>query len=127
MGAISAAYQRRQPEKTVMYQVLQNHLATFVERAEASGRTIPDFVLRELDRFLDCGILARGFVRVACGGCKTEHLVALSCKGDLCPSCGGRRMNERAAFLIDYVLPQTPVRQWVLSLPFRLRYFPPPG
>ncbi len=31
-------------------------------------------------------------------------------------------MNERAAFLIDYVLPQTPVRQWVLSLPFRLRY-----
>ena len=40
----------------------------------------------------------------------------------LCPSCGGRRMAERAAHLVDHVLPDVPVRQWVLSLPHRLRY-----
>jgi hypothetical protein len=50
-------------------------------------------------------------------------LVALSCKGrGFCPSCGGRRMTERAAHLVDHVLPRAPVRQWVLSLPFELRY-----
>jgi hypothetical protein len=31
-------------------------------------------------------------------------------------------MTERAAHLIDHVLPGAPVRQWVLSLPFELRY-----
>ena len=31
-------------------------------------------------------------------------------------------MAERAAYLVDEVLPQVPVRQWVLTLPYRLRY-----
>jgi hypothetical protein len=31
-------------------------------------------------------------------------------------------MAERAAHLVDRVLPDVPVRQWVLTLPFRLRY-----
>ena len=35
----------------------------------------------------------------------------------------GRRMAERAAHLVDHVLPaDVPVRQWVLSVPHRLRY-----
>jgi len=36
--------------------------------------------------------------------------------------CGGRRMTEGAARLVDGILPHVPVRQWVLSLPHRLRY-----
>lgn len=31
-------------------------------------------------------------------------------------------MAERAAHLLDHVLPDVGVRQWVLTLPFRLRY-----
>jgi len=31
-------------------------------------------------------------------------------------------MAERAAHLVDHVIPDVPVRQWVLSLPHRLRY-----
>jgi hypothetical protein len=31
-------------------------------------------------------------------------------------------MTERAAHLIDEVLPHVPVRQWVLTVPYRLRY-----
>ena len=31
-------------------------------------------------------------------------------------------MAERAAHLVDHVFPPVPVRQWVLSLPHRLRY-----
>jgi len=30
--------------------------------------------------------------------------------------------SERAAHLVDRVLPDVPIRQWVLTLPFRLRY-----
>ena len=30
-------------------------------------------------------------------------------------------MADKAAFLVDRVLPQVPVRQWVLTLPHRIR------
>ncbi len=39
------------------------------------------------------------------------------------PSCNTRRMVETAAHLVDHVFPHLPVRQWVVSVPKRLRYF----
>jgi hypothetical protein len=102
--------------------VVRQHLQTFLARAESSGRTVPRFVQRELKAFVQCGVLANGFLRVYCKGCGTNRLVAFSCKGrGLCPSCGGRRMAETAAHLVDHVLPQVGVRQWVLSFPWELR------
>ena len=57
------------------------------------------------------------------GVCQAEKLVAFSCKRrGFCPSCGARRMVETAALLVDNILPPQPARQWVLSLPFALRY-----
>ena len=39
-------------------------------------------------------------------------VVAFSCRGrGFCPSCGGRRMSELAAHLVDRVLPAVPIRQ----------------
>jgi hypothetical protein len=50
-------------------------------------------------------------------------LVAFSCKKrGFCPFCGARRMAETAALLADEVLPERPLRQWVLSLPMALRF-----
>jgi hypothetical protein len=36
--------------------------------------------------------------------------------------CGARRMVDSAALLVDEVLPAAPMRQWVLSVPFALRF-----
>ncbi len=41
----------------------------------------------------------------------------------MCPSCNARRMVATAAHLADHVLPDLPLRQWVLAVPKRLRYF----
>src|SRR5450759_962097 len=41
----------------------------------------------------------------------------------LCPSCNTRRMVETAAHLSDHVWQPLPLRQWVLAVPKRLRYF----
>ena|SRR5436190_747472 len=41
----------------------------------------------------------------------------------VCPACNTRRMVETAAHLTDHVLPDLPLRQWVLAVPKRLRYF----
>ncbi len=116
-------YARRRPEESVLYGVVQSELESFLARARERERPMPRFVERELRRFLGCGILAHGFVRVHCDACGLDRVVAFSCKGrGFCPSCGGRRMADTAAHLVERVLPEVPVRQWVLSLPFALRY-----
>ena len=77
----------------------------------------------EFDAYLKCGRLEEGFLRVRCEHCHAEKLVAFSCKKrGFCPSCGARRMAETAALLADEVLPERPLRQWVLSLPHALRF-----
>ena len=82
------------------------------------------FVRQAFEKYLECGIFAHGFDRARCGGCGHDFLVAFSCKGrGLCPSCTTRRMAETAAHLSDHVFPRLPVRQWVLSVPKRLRYY----
>jgi len=115
-----AHYRRREPEKTVLHQVVRDELEPFLagarERSEP-GRGLPAFVERELRAYLDCGILARGFARVRCPNCGFERLVAFSCKAHVCPSCATRRMGDEADHLVRNVLPPVPVRQWVLSLP----------
>jgi hypothetical protein len=118
------AYEPRLPGDSVLYQVVLEHLESFLAEANRDGESggLPAFVERAFRRFLGCGHLANGFARLKCSQCHTERLVPFSCKSRLCSSCGGRRMAERAAHLVDAVLPQVPIRQWVLSLPFRLRY-----
>ncbi len=143
-------YERHRPEQTTLYRLVQQHAATFFAQAEdAAGADLPQFVKAEpghkqssglfvpgeepghwpgaackveFDAFLECGILAHGFLRLRCGDCGHDKLVAFSCKRrGLCPSCGARRMAQTAAHLVDHVIPHVPVRQWVLSLPIPLR------
>jgi hypothetical protein len=121
--AARSEYRPRRPEETVLFGIVAGHLETFIADAGRRDRVVPRFVERELRTFLDCGILAHGFLRVHCDVCGRDRLVPFSCKGrGFCPSCGGRRMADTAAHLVDRVLPEVPVRQWVLTLPFALRY-----
>jgi Transposase zinc-binding domain len=125
MGCVAPVYRPRDAEHTVLHQVVAEHLEAFLGAvAEAGdGAGLPQFVEREFREFLMCGVFEGGVARLRCEGCAREHLVPFSCKGrGFCPSCGGRRMTERAARPVDEVLPRTPVRQWVLTVPYRLRY-----
>jgi hypothetical protein len=103
------------------------HLETYLELARQEhddGGGVAQHVEGEFRRYLECGILAHGFARARCGECGHDFLIAFSCKGRaVCPSCNARRMAETAAHLVDQVFPPLPVRQWVLSVPKRLRYF----
>jgi Transposase zinc-binding domain len=127
MGAVvcesACEYRPRRPEESVLYGVVAGHLETFLAQQRERGRVVPRFVERELRAFLDCGIPARGFIRMHCDACGLDRVLPYSCKRrGFCPSCGGRRMADTAAHLVDRVFPEVPVRQWVLSAPFGLRY-----
>ena len=123
--ATGYTYTRREPEKTALFQVIQQHLLTFEQQwtDKSDGHTLPSFVTDELHDFLGCGILARGLAQLFCPTCHERYVVAWSCKGrGFCPSCGGRRMNAGALTLVDHVLPEVPIRQFVLTMPFPLRF-----
>src|SRR5712692_5089281 len=118
MPLSAADYRPRDAEHAVLYRVIAEHLEAFLETAKrhADGSPLPGFVEQEFRDFLTCGVLAHGFARLRCADCAVERLVPFSCKGrGFCPSCGGRRMTECAARLVDEVLPR-------VSLPYRLRY-----
>ncbi len=116
-------YQRHRPEKTLLYQLVSKYYPAFRQQLAEEGRILPGYVQREFEDHLKCGRLEHGFLRVRCETCHEERLVAFSCKRrGFCPSCGARRMVESAALLVDEVFPHQPVRQWVLSFPFQLRF-----
>ncbi len=114
--------ERHCPEPTTLDCLVQ-HAASFVAHTEArTGAEWPRFIKDEFNTLLDCGILARGLLRLRCGECGHHRLLAFSCKRrGFCPSCGARRMSQIAAHLVDDVIPHVPVRQWVLRLPIPLR------
>ena len=123
-GALGhATYERHRPEQTLLYQLVEKHYPALIEQLEFQGKSLPAHVHREFEAYLKCGRLEHGFLRVRCDTCHFERLVAFSCKKrGFCPSCGARRMAETAALLSDEVFPAVPLRQWVISFPFTLRY-----
>jgi len=98
--------------------VVQQHLETWLAQCR-KGRDdawlVPQNVEPEFRRYLDCGILARGFIRACCAACGDDFLVAVSCQGrGVCPSYAAkqihwwdnaRRRVATAANLTDHVLP----------------------
>jgi hypothetical protein len=119
---LSSGYKRREPEKSVLHEVVRENLETFLAQTREDGRGLPRHVENELRKYIACGQLSEGFTRVVCRACGDELFVAFSCKGRaFCPSCCSRRMHESAALLVQWVLPTVPYRQWVLSYPRKLR------
>jgi hypothetical protein len=59
----SRGYTRRQPETTVLYGIVRDHLPTLLDHARdrsEHGCGYPRFVAREFEKFLACGLLCHG-------------------------------------------------------------------
>ena len=102
---------------------MQQPAASFIAHTAAStGFELPRFIKEEFDAVLDRGILAYGFLRLRCGTCGQDKLLAFSGqRRGSCPSCGARRMSRAEAHLVGHVIPHLSLRQRVPSLPIPLR------
>jgi hypothetical protein len=117
-------YQRRRPERSVLWRIVSEHIETLWAEAEARsehGFGYPNWIKKEFERYTHCGLLSGGFTRIRCRGCGCERLVAFSCKCRICPSCCARRMADVALHLTDFVMPIAAYRQWTLTFPYALR------
>jgi len=70
-------YERRRPEKTTLHRVVRENIESFYAAVEQGFATasLPEFVRRELEAYLDCGLLCRGFAMLACEACSGRRLV----------------------------------------------------
>jgi hypothetical protein len=116
-------YVHRDPYNTDLHCLIrENYRQVFFDK-EIQGINLPFHLEREFKKYLTCGILAYGMARFRCPCCSEEKIVAYSCKSrTICPSCTGRRTADTAKHLLEEVIPEVPVRQWVLSMPYAFRF-----
>ncbi|MBM4012086.1 MAG: hypothetical protein FJ286_12030 [Planctomycetes bacterium] len=108
---------------------MSENLESWLARREAAERPVPGYVEEEFRGYLECGILCFGFARARCTGCGQGFVVAARLSR-------ARQPWEPLAFpsaawqdgAMDgppclWLAPPVPVRQWVISVPKRLRGF----
>jgi len=75
-------------------------------------------------KFLECGDLKHVFARVRCPRCREELFVPFSCRVRcFCPSCHEKRALEKAGWVAEHVCAEVPHRQFVFTIPKRLRIY----
>ena len=121
-------YRPRRSQETPLYRLVQDHFETLVqvheERFQPRYGRLRHAARRAVEKFLDCGVLESGFARVRCDRCRAEFLVAFSCKTRLlCPSCHAKRLEIWSDWLEHELLYAVPHRQFVFTVPKRLRPF----
>ena len=118
------SYTRRVPENTSLYKAVKKYFPRFVQRVQLEGKSLPSFVHKTFRKYLKCGRLIYGSIRLYCYTCRRTKLVSFSCKcRGLCPSCSARRMTEASILQSETMIPHVPMRQWVLTFPHPLTLF----
>src|SRR5437879_13812321 len=99
MAPAVATYEPRDPIRTVLYHVIADHLETFLASLDADpdAKGLPAYVQREFDAYLQCGILAHGFLRLGCDPCPKELPLPFRGKRRRFAPSRARRPPPRAA------------------------------
>jgi len=125
---IGSFYRPRDHEASPFFKIVRDHFDEFErvypERFQQRYGFWRPVIRLSIDKFLKCGDLKEGFARVRCPDCKEEFFVAFSCRQrSCCPSCDQKRSLLLAHRLKDEVLAKVPHRQWVFTIPKRLRVY----
>jgi len=121
-------YRPRQPHQTPFYQLVQRFYpefeAAYEDRYQNRYGYWRSAIGAAVAKFLDCGDLRQGVARVRCSQCRYEFFVAFSCRGrSLCPSCHQKRALKSALFISQEIAACVPHRQFVFTIPKRLRIY----
>lgn len=125
---VGRVYRRRRPHTSPFYQLVERFYGQFEavhqERYQARYGFWPPAMAVAVEKFLECGDLQQGFARVRCPDCAEELLVAFSCRGRcFCPSCHQKRALQTAQWVSQEVCAPVAHRQFVFTLPKRLRIY----
>jgi hypothetical protein len=121
-------YRARQARQTPFYQLVERFYpefkAVYEERYQQRYGFWRPAIDTAVEKVLECGDLQHGFARVRCPDCAHEFFVAYSCRGRcLCPSCHQKRALQTALWVSQEVCAPVPHRQFVFTIPKRLRIY----
>jgi hypothetical protein len=90
--AVAPAYHRHRPEQIALYAIIAEHYPRFVHKIERAGGHLPQFVRREFEDYLKCGLLEHGFMRHI----HMPHPTGdpWSCKSAVLPICPARQVRR---------------------------------
>jgi hypothetical protein len=77
-GVDALPYVRHRPERTLLYQLVEEYYPALTAHLSAQGTDLPGYVQQQFEEYLRCGRLEHGFLRMRCDSCHAEHLVAFS-------------------------------------------------
>ncbi|MFN9792761.1 MAG: hypothetical protein ACK57F_07755 [Pseudomonadota bacterium] len=72
-------YARHDPQRTLLYTLVQAHYPDFLAQLAAQDRPLPTSVREAFEAYLRCGVLKHGFLRVVWEQCQAERRVACAC------------------------------------------------
>jgi hypothetical protein len=91
-------------EKNILRQIFfdkHNHWDHFIEKHGARIRAI---VVKEVEKFHNCGNPKNGFKLLVCEGCHDIKVVPYRCKGRFCTTCSSGETEEWSRMMADDVL-----------------------
>jgi hypothetical protein len=110
------------PGDAFLRDVIKRRFPAYLDELAAEGCKLPDFVVREFELALACGDFKTFHATFACQECPHQWKICLRCKRrGWCPACMVLRQNDRTRFLQERIIGNTPIRQYVLTLPPPLR------
>ena len=111
----------RDPRRGVLHPLIASTLPDLRIQLEEAEQKLPAFVDKAFEQYLLCGLPEAGFILLECEKCRCQRALPFSCKTrSLCPSCNARRAEDLTTHLMERVLPDVAVRQYVLSPPSEL-------
>jgi hypothetical protein len=121
-------YWPRKPEASPFFRVVRDYFDEFErvydERFQPKYGYWRPVIRTAINKYKKCGDLRGGFARVRCPDCGKEFFVAFSCRQRCCClSCDQKRALLLGMRLAEEVLAPVSHRQWVLTMPKRLRIF----
>ena len=89
MGEGREEYRPRWPRGTALHRAVREGWPE-VDAGAAEGNGLPRRIRLEVQRYLACGDVRRGFAQLKCDACRNSTLVAFSCcpqPKTICSSC----------------------------------------
>ncbi|WP_422674094.1 IS91 family transposase [Caldifermentibacillus hisashii] len=91
-------------EKNILKQILFDEHQHWEAFKKKYGTRIRPIVIKEVEKFRDCGNIKNGFKLLVCEGCHHTHLVPFRCKGRFCTTCSVGESEEWSRLLTEEVL-----------------------
>lgn len=88
-------------ETNILKQIFMEHWQPFVKKYD---KRIRPSVLKEVEKFLNCGDPKKGFKLLVCEGCHKTKRIPFRCKGRFCTTCSCGETEEWSRIMSEEVL-----------------------